>query len=468
MNRASTNPPSSTAPRVWAVGALVRAAADALEARFNPVAVRGEVVAFTRAGSGHCYFALKDEAGQIRCAMFRRAALLLGFEPREGDQVEVRGRLAIYEPRGDLQLVVETMRRAGQGELFERFMRLKARLDAEGLFAPERKRAAPTWPRGIALVTSPQAAALHDVLTALTRRAPHVPVWFAPAAVQGSEAPAQLIAALQKLYQAAQDGNLPIDLILLVRGGGSIEDLWAFNDEALVRAIAQSPVPVMTGIGHETDFTLADFAADVRAPTPTAAAELAAAPHDAEVARLRAHQTQLERALARRLEREAQRLDALAARLAHPAARAEGERQRLAALTVRLTHALRLRALTERAALAQRATRWSHALQGPLALRQTHLARLAERLPAAAQTLLARQRDGLQRLDLRLSPLAPGRVLARGYAWLEGADGQPVTRAAQAQPGQAIAAQLADGRIGMKVMQVIPDTASKDDSPSLS
>jgi exodeoxyribonuclease VII large subunit len=453
----------SAAPRVWAVGALVRAVADALEARFNPVAVRGEVTAFARAGSGHCYFALKDDAGQIRCAMFRRASLLLGFEPREGDQVEARGRLAVYEPRGDLQLIVESLRRAGQGELFERFLRLKARLEADGLFAPERKRAAPAFPRSIGLVTSPQAAALHDVLTALARRAPYVPVWFAPAAVQGAEAPTQLIAALQKLYRAAHGGRLPIDLILLVRGGGAIEDLWTFNDEALVRAIAQSPVPVMTGIGHETDFTLADFAADVRAPTPTAAAELAAAPRADEVERLRAQQARLRRAATGRLEREAQRFDALAARLPSPAARSDAARPRLAALAERLNHALRLRALAESAATSQRALRWSRAVQMPLARQQTHLARLAERLPAAAHALLARQCERVQRLDLRLSALAPEQVLARGYTWLEDASGQPVTRAARARPGQALAAQLADGRIGLQVTRVFSAAEGKKD-----
>ncbi|MDR2992050.1 MAG: exodeoxyribonuclease VII large subunit [Burkholderiaceae bacterium] len=464
----SSLPPGTAGPRVWAVGALVRAVADALEARFNPVAVRGEVSAFTRASSGHCYFALKDGAGQLRCAMFRSAAALLGFAPRDGDQVEVRGRLAVYEPRGDLQLIVESMRRAGQGELFERFLQLKAKLDAEGLFAPERKRAAPAMPRGIGLVTSPQAAALHDVLTALARRAPHVPVWFAPAAVQGGEAPAQLVAALQKLYRAAQRGQLPIDLIVLVRGGGLIEDLWAFNDEALVRAIALSPVPVIAGVGHETDFTLADFAADVRAPTPTAAAELAAAPREDAIERLRTQQTHLERTLTRRLEREAQRLDALTARLPSPAAQAAVERQRLVALAARLAHALRLRTQAERAVTDQRALRWSRATQTPLARHQAQLARLVERLPAAAHALQARRREHLQRLELRLSALAPERVLARGYAWLEDTSGQPVTRATQARPGQAIAARLADGRIGMRVEQVFPAAASKDDPPPLS
>ncbi|RYF54126.1 MAG: exodeoxyribonuclease VII large subunit, partial [Comamonadaceae bacterium] len=276
------------APRIWDVGSLCRAIADALEARFNPVAVRGEITGFSRASSGHCYFTLKDANGQIRSAMFRRSASLLDFSPRDGELVEVRGRLGVYEARGDLQLIVESMQRAGQGALFEQFLRLKARLEGEGLFDSARKRPLPLMPRGIGLVTSAGAAALHDVVTALRRRVPHIPVVLAPALVQGAQAPASICAALSKLYQHTQQGRaleaenvqstVPIDVILLVRGGGSIEDLWAFNDEQVARMIVASPVPLVSGVGHETDFTIADFCADLRAPTPTAAAELVSQP----------------------------------------------------------------------------------------------------------------------------------------------------------------------------------------------
>ena len=255
------------------VAALLLAAGDALAARLGAVAVRGEISGFSRAASGHCYLTLKDSDGAaavLRCAMFRRAAALLDFEPRDGLQVELRGRIGLYEPRGELQLVVEAMRRLGAGNLYEEFLRLRDRLQAQGLFDAARKRPLPAWPRRVAVVTSPAAAAWHDVMTALRRRAPQVEVVLVGSPVQGADAPPALAAALQRAGQL--DG---VDAVLLVRGGGSLEDLWAFNDERVVRAVAASRAPVICGVGHETDFTLCDFAADLRAPTPTAAAELA-------------------------------------------------------------------------------------------------------------------------------------------------------------------------------------------------
>ncbi len=259
------------ARRVWAVGPLMRAVADTLSARFNPVAVQGELSGFSRAASGHCYFSLKDDSGQVRCAMFRRAADQLDFVPKDGQLVEARGKLDVYGPRGDLQLIVESLKTGGQGALFEQFLKLKAQLGAEGLFEASRKRPLPAQPSGIGVVTSLGAAALRDVVTALRRRVPHIPVVIYPAAVQGNLAPGELCAALRTAYARAE-----CDVLLLVRGGGSLEDLWSFNDPELVRTIARSPMPVVCGVGHETDFTLADFVADLRAPTPTAAAELCA------------------------------------------------------------------------------------------------------------------------------------------------------------------------------------------------
>ena len=474
MNTGFEPLPPATAPRVWPVGALTRAVASALEARFNPVAVRGEVSGFTRAGSGHCYFALKDEAGQLRCAMFRRAAGLLGFNPREGDQVEVRGRLTVYEPRGDLQLVVESMQRAGQGALFEQFLRLKAQLEAEGLFDAERKRPLPPQPRGIGLVTSLGAAALHDVLTALARRVPHIPVLIAPAAVQGAGAPEELRRALSKLYLLAQDGRAPeadlpsnsepepgrnagagtpIDVILLVRGGGSIEDLWAFNDEHLARTIVASPVPVVSGVGHETDFTIADFVADLRAPTPTAAAELASAPREQWLGALDEQRQRLQRAVQRRLDTEGQRVDRLSARLGRPSGAVAAEQLRLARLAQRLEHAQAWRLQQEHARLQGLAERLPRAVAPPLAAARLRLEHLSARWHPATQRPLDAAHERLERARLRLALLDPRLVLARGYAWLQDDAGRPVTHAADAAIGQAVSATLADGRLDLTVAQ---------------
>lgn len=424
--------------RIWPVGELCRAVADALDARFNPVAVRGEISGFARAASGHCYFSLKDQTGQIRCAMFKRAASLLDFSARDGALVEVRGRLGVYEPRGDLQLIVESMRQAGAGSLFEEFLRLKAKLQEEGLFDAARKRPVPSQPRAIGLVTSLGAAALHDVVSALQRRVPHIPVLLAPAAVQGAGAPAQLVLALEGLYRIAQsapgepaaDGFPVPDVILLVRGGGSIEDLWAFNDETLARAIARSPVPVVCGVGHETDFTIADFVADLRAPTPTAAAEMVAQSRDAWLGGLDQLQARLQDGVARRIDREAQRLDNTGGRLGRPSALAATQRQTL------VSHARRLR-LATRSALLQK--------------RQALLS-LGANLPAGWQRGIERSHERLARAELRLGLLDPALVLRRGYAWITDAHGVAVTGPEQAQPGERVRATLARGVMDLRVL----------------
>ena len=440
------SPDPALAPRFWQVGALCRAIADSLDARFNPVAVRGEISGFSRASSGHCYFTLKDAQGQIRCAMFRRAAGLLDFTPRDGEMVEVRGRLGVYEPRGDLQLIVEALGKVGQGALFEQFLQRKARLEAQGLFSPERKRPLPTMPRAIGVVTSLGAAALHDVATALRRRVPHIPVVLAPALVQGGGAADDLVRALNGLYQRSD-----VDVILLVRGGGSLEDLWAFNDENLAHTISRSPVPVVSGVGHETDFTIADFVADLRAPTPTAAAELVSAPRAQWLAELDAQAARLGRALRHRLDAEAQRLDWLTAHLARPSQAVAAERPRLAQLGQRLTHAQALRLERERARLHALAARLPRSLPAPLAAERARLERLAERLPAVLARQLGGADERLQRATLRLSLLDPRLVLERGYAWLQDEGGQPVTRAAQTHAGQPLAAILADGKVDLTV-----------------
>lgn len=411
--------------RIWPVGALCRAVADALDARFNPVTVQGEISGFSRASSGHCYFSLKDENGQLRCAMFRRAASLLDFSPRDGDQVEVRGRLAVYEPRGDLQLVVESLRRAGQGALFEQFLQRKARLEAEGLFDPARKRPLPALPRRVGLVTSLGAAALHDVVTALRRRAPHVEVVLAPAAVQGAQAPAELVEALRALYRLQPQP----DAILLVRGGGSIEDLWAFNDETLARTIAQSPVPLVSGVGHETDFTIADFCADLRAPTPTAAAELVAMPQRLWLEAIDLISGRLNGALGARLDILGQRLDLASSRLGRPSGLVARQHLALAHHAQRLHFAARSKIMR----LGQR--------------QQT----LEANFPLQLGRFVEQRRDRLERVAARLQLLDPALVLLRGYAWLADSKGRPVTSAHQLAAGDAVRAKLADGSVDLTV-----------------
>lgn len=415
------------APRIWQVGALCRAVADLLDARLNPVAVRGEISGLSRASSGHLYFNLKDPQGQLRCAMFRRAAALLDELPADGDLVEVQGRLAIYEPRGDLQLIVESLTRAGQGAWYERFLRLKTRLAAEGLFDEARKRPLPFLPHGIGLVTSPGAAALHDVATALRRRVPHLPVFFAPASVQGPQAVPELVQALESLYRLAADGV--IDVILLVRGGGSIEDLWSFNEEALARAVVRSPVPVVCGVGHETDVTIADFCADLRAPTPTAAAELVAQPRGDLLLRVQGWEDRLRDAVTRRLDAAFQRLDVATARIGRPSSRLAQQHRRLAQLDDRLRHAVVLRLERARAKLDS----------------------IAADHRSVNIRVLQRTDDRLHRIELRLQLLDPRLVLQRGYALLADETGAVVTRAAQVRTGQSLRATLAEGELDLTV-----------------
>ncbi|MEO7241595.1 MAG: exodeoxyribonuclease VII large subunit [Variovorax sp.] len=422
-----------TPDRTWAVGALVQTVANLLDARLNPVTVRGEISGLSRAASGHCYFALKDAGGQLRCVMFRRAANFLDAVPRDGEAVELEGRLAIYEPRGDLQLIVESLRRAGAGALFEQFLQRKARLEAEGLFDAARKRPLPALPRAIGLVTSLGAAALHDAATALRRRLPHIPVLLMNAAVQGADAPAQLVHALDELYRRsgeASDGLPPIDVILLVRGGGSIEDLWAFNDESLARTIVRSPVPVVVGVGHETDFTIADLCADLRAPTPTAAAELVAPPRAQWLAALDTMQERLVRTLARRLDDQAQRLDRAGMRLGRPSS-----------LTQR-----------ERLTLGRQAHRLQFAMQRQLGQLAREQQQLQGAVIGALQGQATARAERLSRLALRLQSLNPSLVLRRGYAWIANADGAAVTSATQLSTGDRARATWADGSVDLRVI----------------
>lgn len=420
---------SASAP-VWRVADLLAALSGTLSRQFAQVTVDAELAGFTRAASGHCYFSLKDADGSpalIRAALFRRSAAALRFAPQDGQRVRATGRLALYEPRGELQFVAESLEPAGAGALYEQFLRLKAQLASEGWFDAGRKRELPSHPRALGVVTSLGAAALRDVLTALARRAPHVRVVVYPSVVQGAEAPAALVAAL-----AAANARAEVDAVLLVRGGGSMEDLWAFNDPGLVRAVASSALPVVCGVGHETDITLCDLAADLRAPTPTAAAELAAPPREAQLRELQSASTALRDAVLRRLDQHAQRLDRATLRLARPTQALNRQAMRLQALQQRLRSAV----------------------SRSLAVAPARLERLSQAREAAWQAQVTRQAHRLQSLGERLDALAPQRTLARGFAYLSDDQGRAVTRAAQLCPQQSVRAQLADGEAALRVEAV--------------
>ncbi|HMN83494.1 MAG TPA: exodeoxyribonuclease VII large subunit [Burkholderiaceae bacterium] len=422
---------------------LNRAVAGLLERSVPPLAVIGEISNFTRAGSGHWYFTLKDAGAQVRSVMFRGRAQFTGFMPRDGMRVEVRALVSMYEPRGEFQLVVEAMRQAGAGDLYQQFLQLKERLQGEGLFDVTRKRPAPAMPRAIGIVTSPAAAALRDVLTTLARRAPQIPVVLYPTPVQGAEAAGQIAAALQRAVRRAE-----CDVLLLVRGGGSIEDLWAFNDERLARVIAASPIVVVSGVGHDTDFTIADFAADQRAATPTAAAALAA-PDRAELAgRVLSVARHLVRAGQRSLQRREQALDAAARLLRPPSAHLAHRRLRLQNLAQRLAGTGRrlLRDAVVRLAAAEPRLRMPDVAQ-----RERDLRRITERLQRAARQKVGGRHDALEQLAHRLASASPDAVLARGYAIVLKDDGSVLRDPADAARGDALQVRLAHGDLAVRV-----------------
>ncbi len=395
----------------WSVSELNRYVRQTLEKdfRLQGVRVAGEVSGFRAYPSGHWYFTLKDEAAQLNCVMWRSRAEKLDFTPRDGDAVEAQGNVTLYETRGQFQLDVAWLQPAGEGELYREFVRLKVQLESEGLFAPERKRPLPEWPLTIGLVTSPAGAALRDMLNIIRRRFPLAQVILSPAQVQGDTAPPQIVAALHALSESARP-----DVIIVARGGGSLEDLWAFNDERVARAIAAMPVPVVSGVGHETDFTIADFVADLRAPTPSAAAELVTPNRDD----LR------------------HKVDTLTVRMAE--ALLSDVRYKRASLR---EQSAQFKALSPRAQLANARQRVD-GLQARAALAMTH--RLA----------LERERwNGLTQALNGVSPLA---VLKRGYAVVTHPNGAVVSKAREVKEGEALRVRVGEGEFGVEVQDSNP------------
>jgi len=389
------------------VSELNRAVARSLEGNFAAVRVRGELASLTRAASGHWYFSLKDRAAQVRCVMFRSRNVLVDFVPREGDELELVANVGLYEARGEFQLGVESMRRAGQGQLFEQFLRLKERLAAEGLFDEAVKRPIPRVPSRIGVMTSLQAAALHDIVTTLRRRAPYVRLIVYPVPVQGQGAGARIARMLSIVSARAE-----VEVVILARGGGSIEDLWAFNEEGVARAVRACAVPVIVGVGHESDFTIADFAADLRAPTPTAAAERAAPDRDGLLQSALHRWARVRQLTGARLRAHTQRLDFALRALAAPRAPIRGLQARLASLRARM-------AMVRSGLLSARAAR------------------------------VAAHARALQALD-------PHRVIGRGYALVRNEHGQLVTDSGQLRSGQPLELELARGTAQVRVEATRP------------
>jgi exodeoxyribonuclease VII large subunit len=445
-------PPLDLAARVIGVAELNRITKELVESNLPLMWISGEISNFVRAASGHCYFSLKDAQAQVRCVMFRHKMQLQDWRPDNGMQVEVRAYPSFYEARGEFQLNVEAMRRAGLGALYAAFEKLKAKLQAEGLFDEDARQPLPRFPRAIGVVTSLKAAALRDVLTTLRRRMPSIPVVIYPTAVQGEGAGQEIAAAI-----AAADRRAECDVLIVCRGGGSIEDLWAFNEEVVARAIYACAVPVISGVGHETDFTIADFVADLRAPTPTAAAQLASPNRDDLLQETSHYAQRLHRVMERALERRMQQLDGLARSLVHPGERIDAQRAQLGHLARRLRNAHGRGADDRRWQLRELGRTLRSARPDPAAMAGAPHA-LAQRLRQAAAGLMQTRQAGLRHLTAQLANLNPNAVLERGYSITTAADGGIVRDASALGINDEVRITLARGRATARVAATEPDS----------
>lgn len=442
------------APRdVWTVTRLNLEVRAMLESGFGSIWVEGEISNLARPRSGHIYFSLKDRQCQVRCAMFRGQNRRLQFSPENGQQVLLRGRVGLYAERGDYQMVVEYMEEGGIGALRRAFDALKDKLAGEGLFAAERKQPLPAYPRAVGVLTSSTGAAVRDVLTTLSRRMPALPVIVYPVPVQGTEAPDAIAAMLETIGTRAE-----CDVLIVTRGGGSLEDLWAFNDERTVRALAACPIPTVSGVGHETDFTIADFVADHRAATPTAAAEAVSQDAEALMLRLRGLRERAKRALGHDLRTRAERLAHLKSRVRHPSLRLQELAQRADLLNLRLQRAAETRLNTAARRLESASARLAR--QHPamrLALLRRRAGSAGVSLRAAMSVMLQRKRAEFRVSHRALGALGPGPTLARGYALVtRGDDGVLISQTAHTQAGATLRLRLQDGELACTVDEVIP------------
>ena len=439
-------------PSIFTVSQLNQRARQLLEISFSSVQVEGEISNLARPASGHWYFTLKDANAQVRCAMFRSRTAALKFQPKEGDQVELRAKVSLYEGRGDYQLIVDSMKPAGEGALLLAFQQLKERLAQEGLFAPEHKKPLPKIIRRVAVVTSATGAAIHDILTVLKRRDPRIEVDIYPTAVQGKEASAQIVAAIERANRDQQ-----VDVLIVGRGGGSLEDLWCFNEEQVARAIFASALPVVSAVGHEVDFSIADFVADLRAATPSAAAELVSSDQTEKLTYLAMQQQRLQKGLTQYFARLQHQLSHLQQRLRSPERRLQQHYQQLDQLENRLQRAFaqqQQRHLLQLKQLAQ-------ALQQQHPKRQLHTH--SQQLQQLHQRLVRSQQQHLQTSQLKfarfvqlLQSLSPLQVLARGYSLTRNQQAQVVHSTKQLKLGDSVITQLQEGEFEAQVTKLTP------------
>ena len=445
-----STPYPDTRPRALTVSELNHQARHLLETSFMQVWVEGELSGFSRPSSGHWYFSLKDQKCQIRCAMFRGANQRIRTLPREGDQIRIRGKVTLYENRGDFQIIVEHLEPAGLGALQQAFEALKARLQGEGLFDPARKKPIPATPRHIGVVTSPTGAAIHDILTVLKRRCPAIPVTLYPTAVQGQPATADIVQAIDR----AQQHGLA-DVLIIGRGGGSLEDLWCFNEEAVARAIAACPIPTVSAVGHEVDVTIADFVADLRAPTPSAAAEKISPDQQDWLRRLTEQQGRLGQSARRLLQRLHNQLGHLSARLRDPRRELLEKAQRMDELELRLNKAIRDRLDQQKQKtdyLIQRMSAQSPRRTLKTVREQTQ--RLEERLTLATRHQLRQKDERLQHIAQTLHVVSPLATLGRGYAIVKDDNDRIVRKAGDLETGSQITARLGHGSVSARVTEI--------------
>ena len=435
---------------VFTVSQLNQRAKQLLEITFSSVKVEGEISNLSRPSSGHWYFTLKDKGAQVRCAMFRSRTAQVKFQPKEGDKIVVRGKVSLYENRGDYQLIVDAMKPAGEGQLQQAFIQLKQKLGAEGLFNPEHKQSLPAEIKRIAVITSPTGAAIHDILTVLNRRFPAIEVDIYPVQVQGQEAAQQMIWSINQVNSDAK-----VDVIIVGRGGGSIEDLWSFNDENLARAIFHSPLPIVSAVGHEVDFTIADFVADVRAPTPSAAAELLSPNQEEYISRLSALNSRLENSIQQQLQNKQWQLQSAKRGLQHPGDKLSQYAQTLDMLELRLQQSQQ-NALNK---LMQRLTKGQQRLQqqspaNKLQKIEAQLGFLQQRLTRSMKQYLASKGERLQQNALLLNAVSPLQTLGRGYAILQTGTDAVIRDSHDVKKGDLISARIGHGKLELSVEKV--------------